>query len=329
MHKFVRNLITEWRKLDLPFTDATVVVAVSGGADSMSLLLAAEDLKKRDKFKLRFVVAHLNHKLRGTESDEDEEFVRNAAHKLGFEFVSSAARISKKGNIEQNARNARYKFLAGVAEKLDASVVLMAHTLNDQAETFLMNLIRGSGPSGLAAMTAVRELDAERLLARPLLTWASRSDSEGYCRERNVEFRTDAMNNDEAFTRVKIRRMILPLLSELNPKIVPTLARTAGLIGIDGNDRKAERLSDDHDGKVGSLRLSYLRQLSKHDLYGELRSWLKENRGDLRGVQLKHIESVERLIFSRKSGKTSELPGGGVVVKHLGGLVYRNIRVEK
>ena len=111
MHEFVRNLITEWRKLGLPFADATIVVAVSGGADSMSLLLAIEDLVRRKKLKLRIIVAHFNHKLRGKESDADEEFVERYSRDLGFEFATAVGKVSKKGNLEQNARNARYEFL--------------------------------------------------------------------------------------------------------------------------------------------------------------------------------------------------------------------------
>jgi tRNA(Ile)-lysidine synthase len=145
MHKFVRNLITEWRKLDLPFADSAIVVAVSGGADSMSLLLAIEDLVRRKKLDLRITVAHFNHKLRGKESDADQEFVSRLAKDLAFEFVTESGRIAKKGNLEQNARNARYEFLTKVAKRSGASIILTAHTVNDQAETFLMNLIRGSG----------------------------------------------------------------------------------------------------------------------------------------------------------------------------------------
>ena len=159
MHRFVRSLITEWRKLGLPFTDETLIVAVSGGADSLSLLLALHDLRQRKKLKLRIVAAHFNHKLRGAESDADEEFVKHLAAEKGFELALGHGPIAAEGNLEQNARNARYDFLTRTADNLKAYGVLTAHTMNDQAETFLLNLIRGSGIDGLSGMRPIRDLN--------------------------------------------------------------------------------------------------------------------------------------------------------------------------
>ena len=150
-----------------------------------------------------------------------------------------------------------------------------------------------------------------------------RADTEWYCREREIEFRSDPMNEDEAFTRVRIRRTIIPQLAELNPKIVETLARTAELLRTpDGETAKQPDIEQ-------APRLSALRELSRSELYRELRSWLRAKRGNLRSLNLKHIEAIERLILSPKSGKTAELPGGGAVVKHAGRLEFRNIKVEK
>src|SRR5580765_2910393 len=161
MHGFVRNLITEWRRLELPFIGGAVVIAVSGGADSVSLLLAVDDLVKRKKLGHRVVAAHFNHNLRGSESDADGEFVRQLTTRLGVELAIGHGDLSKTGNLEQNARDARYDFLRQTAANLNAFAVLTGHTINDQAETFLLNLIRGSGPDGLSAMKAVRPLSAE------------------------------------------------------------------------------------------------------------------------------------------------------------------------
>ncbi|MEP6705780.1 MAG: tRNA lysidine(34) synthetase, partial [Acidobacteriota bacterium] len=133
MDKFVRSFITQWRKLGLPFTGETIVVAVSGGADSMSLLVAIHDLAKRKKLTHRVIVAHFNHKLRGRESDKDERYVGQEAERLGFEFAAGSAGAAKKGNLEQMARDARYKFLSKTADKNNAFAVLTAHTQNDQA----------------------------------------------------------------------------------------------------------------------------------------------------------------------------------------------------
>ncbi|HUR98886.1 MAG TPA: tRNA lysidine(34) synthetase TilS [Pyrinomonadaceae bacterium] len=324
MHKFVRSLITEWRKLGWPFSDGTIVVAVSGGADSMSLLLAIHDLVKREKLKHRVIVAHLNHGLRGQESDRDERFVRDEAERLGFEFVVGSAQLAKKGNLEQAARNARYKFLSKVARENGAFAVLTGHTQNDQAETVLFNMIRGSGPDGLAGMRSVRELENGVLLIRPLVSWASRDATEDFCHQNKIKYRTDRMNSDEKFSRVRIRKDILPRLAEINPKIIQTLARTAEVMRR-SSDASALAITP----ASANLVLKDLKALESADLYAAIRSWLAGNRGSLRALQLKHIEAIGRLILSPKSGNTIELPGGGRVVKRGGVLSFRNIEVEK
>ncbi|MBK8465666.1 MAG: tRNA lysidine(34) synthetase TilS [Chloracidobacterium sp.] len=341
MHNFVRNLITEWRRLELPVENATVVVAVSGGADSVSLLLGLNELRKASKLNLKIVAAHLNHQLRGVESDVDEQFVKHLTTELGIGLDLHREKIKPQGNLEQNARNTRYAFLAEAARNLNAFAVLTGHTLNDQAETFLLNLIRGSGPEGLGGMRAVRELESVKMrtqedessllpfsssplfLVRPLLSWAKRIDTEAFCNEMGIEYRYDTMNEDTAFKRVQIRKILLPLLEDMNPKIVETLANTASLMQgvIEPSDSFNETLIE------ADLSLGELKTLSKPELYGKLRSWLRQHRGNSRRLELKHIQAIERLVFSEKSGKTAELPGGRVV-KSGGKLMYKENKVE-
>ena len=355
MHKFVLNLITEWRKLELPFAGGTVVAAVSGGADSLALLLAIEELRTRKKLDVRIVGAHFNHKLRGRESDADEEFVQEMAAERGFELAIGHGTVEKPGNLEQNARNARYEFLHSTAQNLKAGWVLTAHTMNDQAETFLLNLIRGSGPDGLSGMRAVREMARETgdgrqesgdlalvprlptpvfvpLLVRPLLRWARREDTENFCRERGVEFRYDTMNEDMSFKRVRVRKMLLPMLKEFNPKIIETLANTAELM----RQRSGPPASAGGSDAVGEsfecadqLSIKDLAELDGSVLHQALRNWLKIHRGSLRAIGLKHIRAIEGLIRSTKSGRTVELPGSGRVRRHCGRLMFENIKVDK
>ena len=149
MRRFERELITEWRRLDLPFDDKTIVVAVSGGADSVSLLLALDELKNAKKFDVHIVAAHFNHRLRGEESEADEAFLRDLTSERKIELAVGHSTLSIKTNVEQNARIERYDFLQQTAANLKAIAVLTAHTVYDQAETFLLNLIRGSGLQGL------------------------------------------------------------------------------------------------------------------------------------------------------------------------------------
>lgn len=320
MHAFVRNLITEWRRLDLPVADATVVVAVSGGADSVSLLMAMHELRQREKHGLRLVAAHFNHHLRGAESDADEEYVRHLTSERGIELAVGHGNIDTSSNLEQNARHARYAFLTQTAENLHAFGVLTGHTINDQAETFLMNLIRGSGVDGLSGMQAVRELtdhSSKLLLVRPLLKWAKRGDTEQYCHDLGIEYRYDTMNEDTAFKRVRIRKVLLPLLEDMNPNIIETLANTAGLMqhAAAGEVAETAEIPDE-------LELKYLKGLEREELCRVLRNWLGHKRGTNRQLQLKHIQAVERLVLSVKSGKVAELPGGTNVVRSGGKLRF-------
>src|SRR2546426_7940226 len=200
---FARALLREWRKLKLATTGRTVIVAVSGGADSVALLLALDELVKSGKLNLRLCVAHLNHKLRPA-SDADARWVARLAKQLGHKSsvrsveVETLAKTSGD-NLEQAARRARYDFLAKTANRNQAEIVLTAHTMDDQAETVLLNLLRGSGLDGLGGIEPVRTLNDRSgvLLARPLLSWARRGDTATYCQSQGVEFRADEMNKDE------------------------------------------------------------------------------------------------------------------------------------
>ena len=324
MRRFERELITEWRRLELPFDEKTIVVAVSGGADSVSLLLALDELKKAKKISARIVAAHFNHGLRGDESDADEAFVRELTSERKLELAVGHFTLSIKTNIEQNARVERYDFLQETAANLKGVAVLTAHTVDDQAETFLLNLIRGSGIQGLSAMSPIRRLTAAEpdvALVRPLLAWARRADTEGYCHELGAQYRSDTMNEDESFIRVRIRKVLIPLLRDFNPKIVERLAETARLLRTE--------LSDSAEIAAEPLKIEYLKSLSENELKRVLRLWISANRGDLRQIELKHIEAIEHLINSRKSGKTIELPGGDAVVKENGRLVFGKNIVEK
>ncbi len=339
MHGFVRNLITEWRRLKLPVVGESVIVGVSGGADSVSLLLAVDELTKRGKLDHTIIAAHLNHKLRGDESDADENFVKELCGRLNVGLVLHSEKIKSSGNLEQNARDARYRFLAGASRDLRAFAVLTAHTMNDQAEGFLLNLIRGSGPDGLSGMKTVRTLNMEcrmrntelrpsqndetLLLVRPLLTWAQRSATENYCHERGIEYRYDTMNDDTAFKRVRIRKVLLPLLEDMNPRIVETLANTASLMqtsSIITEKRTLDEIADE-------LKLSEIRQLAQDELYAAIRGWLRHHRGSTRQIALKHIQAIERLVSSSKSGRVVELPGG-TAIKSAGKLVYKENKVD-
>ncbi len=322
---FARSLVKEWRRLGLPAANARVVVAVSGGADSVALLLAINELVDANKLRLKLFVAHLDHGLR-KDSRADARWVKALAKRLGHE--SLARRVEVKAlaagsgdNLEQAARRARYKFMAKVAKEKRALVVLTAHTMDDQAETVVLNLLRGSGMDGLSGMEPARRLGegSETILARPLLGWVRRRDTESYCRLRAVEFLTDEMNADEKFTRVRVRRQLLPLMEGFNPKIVEGLARTAELLREDSAalDQAAGRLLElaTEDGAGSCLRIDLLVLAPPALRRRALRQWIVKCRGDLKRIERVHVLAVESLLFGDRGGRVIELPGGPKVLR--------------
>jgi len=205
-----------------------VLAAVSGGADSTCLLDLFRRLREESPFDL--AVAHLNHSLRGSESDRDEEFVRSLTGRLGLPFhvrrLSPGSLEGSKDGLEAAARRVRRAFLEETARETGAKRVALGHTRDDQAETFLLRLIRGSGTRGLAGIYPV----VDGLFIRPLLG-AGRSDVEAYLKERSIPWLLDSSNADPGRTRNRIRSLLLPLLrGEFNPEIVPALSRTTEIL---------------------------------------------------------------------------------------------------
>src|SRR5438067_3429210 len=174
--RFARRLLSEWRRRGWRVRGERAVVGVSGGADSTALLLALEELTAAGLLELSLTAAHLDHGLRGERGAEDARWVEGLARARGFEAVVGRAAVGElaragRDNLEQAARRARYEFLSEVARVRGACAVLVAHTLDDQAETVLLRLLRGSGAEGLGGMPAERALaeGVEVVLRRPLL----------------------------------------------------------------------------------------------------------------------------------------------------------------
>lgn len=348
---FAEALLKEWKRLALPVADERVAVAVSGGADSVALLLALDELMKGGRLVVGMMVAHLDHGLRGEVGREDAGWVGALAEGLKFEVAIGRADVKGRAertgdNLEQAARRARYEFLAKVVAECGARVVLTGHTMDDQAETVLLRLLRGSGAEGLSGMEAVRALTESSdflltgessgvLLARPLLSWARRVETEKYCRERGVEFRVDAMNEDESFARVRVRRQLLPLMETFNPRVVESLSRAAQLLREDaavlnlaaeellrraceegesaGSEKGRVARSESVASVVGSLGVDILKEAPAAVRRRALRLWLSKARGDLRRLELVHLLGIEKLLVGERGGRRAELPGGSFV----------------
>lgn len=327
LSRFAQRLLTEWERLNAPSAAARVVVAVSGGADSTALLLALDELLKGGRLALRLIVGHLDHGLRGTAGGADAVWVAELAGTLGYEIRQGRAAMDEQvaafpDNLEQAARRARYQFLAATARECGAQSVLTAHTMDDQAETVLLRLLRGSGADGLGGMEAVRSLEkgSSVLLIRPLLGWAGRSRTEEYCRERGVEFRRDEMNEDVRFARVRVRKELLPLLQTFNGRIVEALARTASLLREDAatlNSAAAELLAAASVEASGDtpplLRVPVLRAAPSALRRRAFRQWIAAGRGDLRRLEMVHLLAIEGLLMGERGGRIIELPGGAMV----------------
>lgn len=334
---FATKLLAEWKRLSLPLADARVIVAVSGGADSVALLLALDELLKTSRLNFSLTVAHLEHGLRA-ESEPDARWVEELAQRLGHEFVLERARVKELAaksadNLEQAARRARYQFFTRTSANLKARVVLTAHTLDDQAETVILRLLRGSGAEGLGGMEPLRLLNEESdvLLARPLLNWATRAETESFCREQGVEFRSDSMNEDERFARVLVRRRLLPLMRGINPRVVKALARTAHILREDAralNELAEHLLEEAREEETQSLSIKVLASASASLRRRALRLWLSEMRGDLRRLEMVHLLAVERMLAGERGGSVIELPGGFQVSRRKGRLFFHVNGVE-
>jgi tRNA(Ile)-lysidine synthase len=213
-----------------------VIVAVSGGVDSMVLLRLLHELAKNRGWKL--FVAHFNHRLRGKSSDADQQFVRRAAGQLALPFVTDSADVRKMAaiagiSIEMAARNARHEFLARCAKKFRAKKIAMAHHADDQLELFFLRLFRGSGSAALAGMKWRNSSPANGSvqLIRPLLAQSKRQLA-AYARKAKIQFREDATNQSAEFQRNRIRLELIPLLrNKYQPALESAVARILEIVG--------------------------------------------------------------------------------------------------
>ncbi|MCX7614786.1 MAG: tRNA lysidine(34) synthetase TilS, partial [Clostridiales bacterium] len=218
-----RKVLETIQQYELLKKKQTVVCATSGGADSMAMLVVMRELAK--KLDISVAAAHFNHCLRGLESDRDEKFVEDYCIKNAIPFYSERAdvkneAIKRKKGIEETARELRYAFFERALVKLSADVVATAHTANDNLETMLINLLRGTGILGLCGIPPKRDD-----VIRPLIR-VERREVEEYLREKGVDYITDSSNLTNEYLRNKIRNKIIPQLFEINPAIYRS-ARTA------------------------------------------------------------------------------------------------------
>ena len=229
------------------WSEITVLLAVSGGPDSVALLRAMSELKSKCGGAGRLIVGHFNHRLR-PDSAEDAQFVAELSSQLKLPFYQGEADVARLAafqgdGVEAAARAARYGFLQQTAERLGARYVATAHTADDQIETVLFNILRGTGLSGLAGMERARPLGSAVSLIRPWLA-VRRSEVMTYLDMIGQTYRTDPTNAGSDFTRNRLRNELLPLLREkFNPEVDDALSRLSQLAG--DVQRLIESLAED------------------------------------------------------------------------------------
>jgi len=283
-----------------------MLVGISGGADSVALVHALLEL--RERFHLKVAGGHLNHRIRGAESDRDEQFVRQMCARLGVELVVERAEGLDAGsaNLEERARDERYRFLNRAADSVGADYVALAHHGDDQAETVLMRMLRGAGVAGLVAMA---ERGPGRLI-RPMLD-LSRTSILDYLRARGTAFVEDSSNRSPEILRNRIRSELIPMLErEYAPGLRRRLSEVAGemravddfMMAAASIELDAMRSDDD------ALDVARLGALAPALQMTVLRLFLAERMGSLRKITRAHLEAIRRLVLDSGPSDSIDLP---------------------
>ena len=316
----VRDYIREY---DLLAGQQRLLVAVSGGQDSAALLGMLVSL--REELDITLHIAHLDHQLRGVESDNDARYVSQLAKQLGIpvtveQYDVLAYQKKQRISLEEAARELRYNFLARVAGSIGADLVAVGHTKDDNIETILMHLIRGTGTQGLQGLQPINRWqysDKEVSIIRPLLT-VSRQETAEYCYKKGIIPRVDTSNLSLSHLRNRVRQQLVPLLEEYNPQINEALLRTARIAGDELAYLEAEMAklwSGIVQKQAGTIRISKERFLGLSSALQRqlLRAVIEELLGSLKDIETRHIEEI-MTILNKPAGKQLCLPGGLVFV---------------
>ena len=323
----VRRTITKYNMIGRG--DLTVVT-VSGGPDSVCLLDILYELK--DELAIELVIAHFNHGFRPDEDEAETRFVESLARSYNLSFEEKTANLDIKNensSFEEVARHARYEFFEEVKERLRAQKVAVGHNLNDQAETVLMRLLRGSGPSGLGGIPPCRD----KGIIRPLVE-ISRDEIESYLDRRGLSYVTDSSNLKTRYLRNKIRLELLPRLKRYQPRIIELLGQTAEIMRNDEawlEEKAADWVKVKAEKKAETeihIPLSSFFKLPCAFKNRVVRYAIKIIKGDLRGVSLRHIEAVNRVASGKKPQAQVNLSNGLTVKKIYDKMVF-NITEKK
>ena len=294
------------REEEMVCSGDTVIAAVSGGADSVALLFALYLLK--DKLEISLEAAHFNHNLRGEESFRDEAFVRTLCDRYDIPLHVGSGKVAagEKG-LEAAARDARYAFLHTLTGK-----IATAHTADDNAETVLMHLVRGTGLKGLGGITPIHGN-----VIRPMLT-CTRSDVEAFLEEWCLRHIEDSSNQSDAFLRNRLRHHVMPLLKEENPRLAENLSRMA--LRLREDEAYLSRQSEyEILPPVEELKTMHPAIRSR-----TLEAFLKQS--GVKEPEDKHIAAAEALVFSDRPSARAAFPGGVTIARRYDRLEALKIR---
>ncbi len=303
----LNKLLSFIRRYEMFTPEEEVVCAVSGGADSVALLFAMYLLQ--EKLQLRLSAAHFNHGLRGEESDRDEAFVRAFCDRFAIPLYCSRGQVTAgpKG-LEAAAREARYAFFDTLPGK-----IATAHTADDNAETVLMHLVRGTGLKGLGGITPVRGR-----IIRPMLG-ITRQEVLSFLAEYHLDYVTDSSNETDAFLRNRLRHRVMPLLKEENPRLAENLSAMA--LSLRWDEEALETLAGKELPPVSQLQK--LPTAIQSRLLAEFltQSGVKE-------PESSHIELARSLVYSPNPSARAQFPGGVTVQRNYDRLAVQNLPVQ-
>jgi len=301
------------KKFDLLKINDKILIGVSGGADSTTLLLILAALKK--DLNLSLHIAHLDHMLR-KDSYKDAGFVAKLAGNLGIPLTVKKLDIKKlnnKASLEETARNARLEFFFETAKTIQANKIALGHNFDDQSETVLMRILRGTGLYGLAGILPKRELKGFKII-RPLIE-VKRKEIEAYLSRKKIIPRTDKSNFQDIYYRNKLRNKLLPLLQkEYNRNIKEVLNNLAESAGYDYDF--LEGLAKKEAKDCAKLNLTKLSRMHPSLRRLTLRSAIARLKGDTRTINFQHLREIEDLIINRPTGSIVDLPKQISVIKN-------------
>lgn len=298
------------KKYNMVENGEKIVLAVSGGPDSICMLDILNDIKNDENIDINFgiVVAHVNHMIR-IEAKEDEKYVKKYCEEKKLEFYSKSIDVQKMANnnkigVEEAGRKARYEFFDEILEKTNAQKIAIAHNKNDKVETVLMHILRGSGINGLKGIEAKRGK-----YIRPLIE-CERKEIEKYCTEKNLRPRIDKTNFENGYTRNKVRNLLIPYIQkEFNPNLIKTIDRLSNLVSEEENymDKQVEKTYEEMliiekekeiqlDLKMFNIQEKVIK--SRIILYTITRLF-----GNSQGIEKIHIEDIIKLCSNNIGNK--------------------------